>query len=161
MNEITDEEVILAIGNRVHPVLEAVALDDGGVPIRVQNHHAECGALLWVGFHDFNGLRWLARYYENANSGAKIDTCPVCAGRVGRETMISLLEMDRRIDALCERAAAGVDAELIVAITALCDRGQDFEEVAALFARSGDELRAEISAWCANQSTQPTLLPNP
>ena len=141
--DAVDEGAEKFIGRGAREVAVGPARDERGRPVRLMNHCAACGAVIFTGYKDFNGLRWVPEFFHG---GRDVVCCPGCDAALSRESVLTMAEMDRAIAAaaLCDGM---MSAELFAAVNALVDRGDSFEDAAAFFGRSADVLRAEISEW--------------
>lgn len=134
---------------------------------RITNHHAVCGALVFVEFENILGSHFRPHYFAAREGGAPVEQCPMCKQALRltrnerdepiatqRPRVISMLEMDQRIDrARAELLAGGeIDAETVAAMYAQIERGDEFEEIAALYGRDPETLRAELAAWIASDA---------
>lgn len=132
-------------------IVEAVALDDDGRPIRGRAWCGACGSRLWLGSHDFDGHHWLSRYFAGPEAQQPpLEACPSCDHGFD-PAPLSDLAMVGRIDAARERLGTGgaLDAEAAAALAADLEMGTTFDDVAALCGRTAEQLCAELENFHA------------
>lgn len=138
--------------------LEAVARDDDGRPVRLANYSRCCGTQVFAGFHDGDGIVWRTRFYESADPDAELlQKCPGCGSLLWREDemghrhplIATAHEMDRARLQARERSCAGeaFDAQTFAALNGELAEGLTFDDAAALYGRTPDQLAAELQTW--------------
>lgn len=133
--------------------MKSLTLDDtttcmeaSGKPVRLANF-CRCGARIFAGFHDFRG-HWKPRYYATPRADAPaLEDCPICTNPL--TGVLTAFQMEALQMAARERMCHGgaLDEAAVGALAAELEVGATFEDVADLYGRTPEKLRAELAAW--------------